>query len=197
MQTKKEFRETILHKRRSLSFNQRQSANQQIMLNVIQRPEIIEANVICSYVSVAEEVDTHGILEKLFELGKTVVVPKVNKGKTVTLYKIPSLKKLTPGSFHILEPEESDQSVQPFDVDAFIVPGVVFDYRGHRIGWGKGYYDKLLTGVTKPRIGLAFACQLVSSIPYSPYDKVMTTIITEKEIIEVGQEEQHGESKKK
>ncbi len=64
--------------------------------------------------------------------------------------------------------------------DLYIVPGVAFDRQRNRLGRGRGYYDKLLAGVTAPKIGLAFSVQMVDKVPRASYDIPMTRVITEK-----------------
>lgn len=69
------------------------------------------------------------------------------------------------------------------DVDLFIVPGVAFDRKGNRLGRGSGYYDRLLTGIGVPKIGLAYSFQIVAEVPHSSYDVPMTMVITEEETL--------------
>lgn len=66
--------------------------------------------------------------------------------------------------------------------DLFIIPGIVFDHNGWRLGWGKGYYDKLLSGVAVPKIGLAYQKQIVAHVPHTSYDVPMDTVVTEENI---------------
>lgn len=64
--------------------------------------------------------------------------------------------------------------------DLYIVPGLAFDRQGNRLGRGKGYYDRLLSGVTAPKIGLAFDVQLVAEVPHTLYDVPMDLVVTER-----------------
>ncbi|MCX8008989.1 MAG: 5-formyltetrahydrofolate cyclo-ligase [Patescibacteria group bacterium] len=90
----------------------------------------------------------------------------------------------------IVLPPEAEDAKQS---DCFIIPGIAFDRYGHRIGYGKGYYDRLLTGTRAPKIALAFHLQILPVVPHEPYDIVMDGIVTEKEIIY--RKEDYGEKK--
>ena len=149
---------------------------------LLSRPEIINAHVICIYVSLPTEVDTAGIIDQLLALRKIVVVPKVSQD-TLLLYQIRSRTDLAPGPYGILEPFDSLHSIDKSSVDVFIVPGKSFDRLGNRKGKGKGYYDRLLRAVHVRKIGLAYQYQIVTRLPVHSYDIPMDVIITEKETI--------------
>ena len=73
----------------------------------------------------------------------------------------------------------------PEKIDAFIVPGLAFDLRGARIGWGQGFYDRFFSNaeINGARIGIAFDFQLVGEIPCGAYDEKMDFIVTEKRVV--------------
>jgi 5-formyltetrahydrofolate cyclo-ligase len=156
---------------------EKKKADEDIFKKILSRPEIMQSVNICVYVSSADEVDTKRIIEHLLIIGKSVIVPKVCDDR-LALYKIRGFDELEAGSFGILEPKEGCPAVDTQQVHLFIVPGVAFDNKGRRLGRGLGYYDKLLTGVTAPRIGLAYPDQIVAEVPYSPYDIPMTAVVT-------------------
>jgi len=78
----------------------------------------------------------------------------------------------------IVKPEEAYKT----SVDLFIVPGLGFDRKLHRLGRGGGFYDRLLSEVTVPKIGLAYECQVLAEVPHTSYDIPMTALITEEEL---------------
>jgi len=78
----------------------------------------------------------------------------------------------------VLKPEEAVNKL----VDLFIVPGLGFDRKLHRLGRGGGFYDRLLANVTVPKIGLAYTCQVIAEVPHSSYDVPITALITEEEL---------------
>ena len=96
------------------------------------------------------------------------------------------IEDLIPSTFGIKEPKrERAQLLSPEEIDLFFVPGVAFDFTGTRLGFGGGYYDRLLAGLPyKPIIALAFEIQITSQLPCGPFDIKMKKIITEDRIIE-------------
>jgi 5-formyltetrahydrofolate cyclo-ligase len=158
----------------------KQKADAVIFKKVLSRPEIIQSKSICVYVSTHNEVDTKKIIEHLLVIGRNVVVPRIADDRLL-LYIIKSLDDLQAGIFGIDEPKEGTSRVDTSSVDLFIVPGLAFDRNGHRLGRGGGYFDKLLTGVTVPKIGLAYVKQIVAEVPYTSYDISMTALITEED----------------
>ena len=140
----------------------------------------------CIYISSKPgEVDTLGLIRTALAEGKRVCVPVIDqKDAGLGLAEIDSLDNLQPGYFGILEPCCSVR--QPYDSlpwDLAVVPGIAFDRRGHRIGFGKGYYDRLLAANSSPRVGLAFGFQVIEPFATLPHDVPMDLIITEKETI--------------
>jgi 5-formyltetrahydrofolate cyclo-ligase len=181
---KRDMRKQMLGIRRALSLEQKVAADRRIAEQLLGRVEVAAAQTICIYLSLSEEVDTKFIIAELFARKKTVVVPKV-VGVHLELEAITTLDDLNVGAFGILEPTSSARAAHSPDVDLYIVPGIAFDEEGFRVGWGKGYYDKLLAGTSVPRIGLAYTVQLIAQVPHTSYDVPMTVVITDKRIIEL------------
>jgi len=135
------------------------------------------ANVICTYLSTNDEADTHAMIRELFAKNeKKVVAPKI-EGGTIVLYQITSYQDVTKGTLGILEPNSHCSRVPISAIDLFIVPGVAFGQDGTRIGMGKGYYDRLLKGITTPTIGLAYPFQIFDSVPTTDTDTRLSHII--------------------
>ena len=134
------------------------------------------------YVSKKSEADTIEIIKHLLKNDKAVIVPKVENRKIVPC-KIKSIDELTKGEFGILEPRKA-KAVKKISIDFFIVPGLAFDMKGNRVGYGHGYWDRFLKGVEKKRIvGLAFESQIVDNIEAESHDIAVSKIVTEKRII--------------
>lgn len=146
------------------------------------------AQVVCAYVGVKSEVATLALLEEVCGAGKRLVVPVV-AGDSLALIRVVATAELAPARFGLLEPtaavcQRPDRRVQPAEVDLVLVPGVVFDRRGGRIGYGKGYYDRLLarTRTGAVTLGLAFESQVVGEVPMGPKDVRLQYLATEREI---------------
>ncbi|MCX6792347.1 MAG: 5-formyltetrahydrofolate cyclo-ligase [Candidatus Gottesmanbacteria bacterium] len=165
--------------RRIIPAAERMKADQKITDSVMARTEWKKAEIICLYMSTPDEVDTKPLLAAALNAGKTIVFPRVENGQLV-LHRIISVTDFTRGVYQILEPKKSTPIVDAASVDLFIVPGIVFDREGNRLGHGKGYYDRLLKGIDAPKIGLAYAMQMVAQVAHTSYDVPMTMVVTEK-----------------
>ncbi|MCX8174809.1 MAG: phosphoribosylglycinamide formyltransferase [Candidatus Micrarchaeota archaeon] len=157
-----------------------------IMDRFIHTKEFEAARCILLYSSIKSEVHTEGIIQSALSLGKRVVLPVTNKEeKRLELYEIKDVGELSPGAFGILEPKKDEaRRVEPQEVDLAVVPGVGFDRKGHRIGYGMGYYDALLKRVGGKKVALAYGFQVKDSIPSEPHDVSVDMLVTEDEVIE-------------
>lgn len=126
------------------------------------------------------------MIEKGLEKGKSILLPFV-EGSELRLSLIEDLaSELEPGSFGILEPKQNSRSNFPVQkVGLIIVPGLAFDFSGHRLGYGKGYYDRLLKQASPDTdfIGLAYEFQMKEELPHEEQDVPVHKIITEKRVI--------------
>lgn len=184
---KKTLREQILTKRKALTPSEIENKSNQIQHHLFSSPWYRSAQNILFYVSFNNEVDTHGMIKKALQNGKTVLVPKINTGdKTICASQLLSWEDLTTGAYSIKEPrEDCIRKISTSSVELLIVPGVVFDLCGNRIGYGMGYYDRLLKETIHAHsIGLAFECQLIKSIPTEEHDEKVEMIITEDRTIQ-------------
>ena len=187
---KKNVRTAYLDKRNAMDVGERRMASQKIAAWVFANKRFKAAQTVFVYVSFKSEVDTFKIIQKALKLGKRVAVPKVD-GPVMDFYEIHSLEELFPGNFGILEPQVQDkQPVIPMAGDVMLVPGAVFDRKGSRIGYGKGYYDRywdklISTYGSKPYlIALAFACQISpKKLPNEEHDKKIDCILTDRRVI--------------
>ncbi len=140
------------------------------------------------YLALKSEAQTEKIVQKSFEEGKRVFVPVVDRKKDELLIsELPDLKiNLVKGAYGVLEPVEKDRKITaPEIIDLAIVPGLAFDGEGARLGHGKGYYDRLLKRLSPHalRLGLAFGCQILPSIPYCEHDVRVHKVLTESETL--------------
>lgn len=146
-----------------------------------ERPEFKSAQKILVYLSKEGEVETHEEIQKLFEK-KDVFAPKIQE-RVMSIHPIRSWDNLEPGTFKILEPKNC-KSIASKELDLVLVPGIAFDKNGHRIGHGKGHYDRLLKHTSATKIGLAFHEQILDNeVPFEDHDIPMNLIITDKEIL--------------
>jgi 5-formyltetrahydrofolate cyclo-ligase len=142
-----------------------------------------DAETIAFYVSMEGEVDTHDIMQAAWAKGKRVITPRVSSGRSLDLCEINSLDDLEKGTYDILEPKSHCTVVKPDEIDLVVVPGIAFDRRGHRIGSGKGYYDRLLKKTKCIHVGLAYNFQIIDYIPEEDFDVPCQLVVTENELI--------------
>jgi 5-formyltetrahydrofolate cyclo-ligase len=183
---KTEILSRILKKRRCLTAAEIMEKSKQIKRRLFELKEYEEAKTILFYVSYGNEVSTHEMIKDSLAIGKRVVVPKVNeKDHSLCLSLLSKWEDLVICSYNILEPRlECIKEISLESIDLMILPGVVFDSQGNRIGHGFGYYDRLLKNKRKENIlALAFECQIVEKIPAEEHDIRVAKIITEDRII--------------
>ncbi|GLC88639.1 5-formyltetrahydrofolate cyclo-ligase [Lysinibacillus piscis] len=165
---------------------------------VLQEPYIIEGNMIGLTISNQPEVDTVHLIEALWQLGKRVAVPKCHaKTKQMSFYEIESFAQLEMVYMQLREPiPELCELVDAADLDVIIVPGVVFDSSGYRIGYGGGYYDRYLCNYERGKLlSLLFDEQLYERVPTEAHDYPVDIIITPTKRIDCVKERgvnQHG-----
>ncbi len=163
----------------------RERSSEIIIKRVVARPEFASANNVCCYISFRSEVQTRHLVNDLIESDKTLIVPWCD-GPILQLTEIRALDELTPRTQGILEPRDdvrksTSRNRHVDDCDVVIVPGLAFTTAGDRLGYGAGYYDRLLQKCSAPKIGIAFACQIVPTLPTEPTDIKMDFIVTETE----------------
>lgn len=181
--------------RRNFPELERQPANAAIFAHIMSLPEYRAAEVIHTFVSWRDEVDTHAIIKASFAAGKRVAVPRVPPDKSqLEHYFISDFAALVPGTLGILEPSSGPGvhlAPENTHFDVIFVPGLAFDRAGNRLGYGRAYYDQFLAGTMALKIGLAFALQIVDEVPVAPHDQRVDLIITEQEVIRAAMENAH------
>ena len=187
---KQTLKQQIFEKRNSLPKEEIREKSIKIKNNLFSLKEFNVAKNIMLYVSFNTEADTQKIIKELLnKKEKTIVVPYVTKGDfKLHLSELKSFNELKPKTFGILEPREMYiREFNPDKLDLVIVPGIAFDKKGHRIGYGYGYYDRFLKTIKKKavKIGLAFDFQLIESIPEEEHDVPMNIVVTDKEILRI------------
>lgn len=187
MNKKAHIRKDVLKKRGSISLQTKKAKDAVIKERLFSLPEFGQARVIFYFASFSSEVNTLMQIEEALRAGKRVVLPLVDKKISgLRLYEIKDLSELSPGVMGIPEPNVPQERQREInDIDLVIMPGVAFDPKGNRLGYGAGYYDKLLSGLTRqtPLIAIAYEEQIVDCIPHEPHDIRVHTIVTDLRVI--------------
>ncbi len=185
----KEFIRRQLIQRRSLLSDEEIRDKSNIIVERLKKTGRLEkAGTIMAYMCMKSEVFTRGLINDILAEGRTVCLPiVVEKEKKLEIYKIENIDSdVEPGAFGIYEPVKlPERIINPADIDLVLVPGVGFDIRKNRIGFGGGYYDRFLSQLRPEtvKIGLSFDCQVIHELPVEKFDEKMDIIITESRIL--------------
>ena len=178
-EAKKILRSNILKIRDSLSEEEVSRRSKSIEEKLFDDEFFKGAETVAFYIPKGNEVDTLPMIERALKEGKEVLVPVTNN--EISMCKFTSFDELVPGKFGVLEPKKrfpKDHAAQ-----LVLVPGVVFGNCMHRIGYGKGYYDKYFKNSKAYRVGICYDFQVVEHLPKHEHDVPMNRIITDKRLI--------------
>lgn len=176
---KQSLREQMLQQRRSLPAELLLHRSELAQRNLLGLAEFTGGNVVALYAPVRNEVDTAELFSAGRHAGKRMLFPRV-AGNALEFVEVSDWPELQPGTFGIAEPTGT-RVVEPALIEMMIVPGVAFDRRGHRLGYGKGFYDRYWH--QQPRhgllVGLAFDFQVVDRLPVEHHDIQLDLLVTE------------------
>lgn len=143
------------------------------------RLRLAETDTVYAYYSLPDEVNTHQLLDELLRQGKSVFLPKVIGAETMTWHPYEGRQSLHEGAFGIMEPTTGACDVAGvLSRSCILVPGVAFDAEGHRLGRGRGYYDRFLaTHSYIYKIGVCFDFQKVGEVPCDSFDISVDEVI--------------------
>ncbi|MBI5227136.1 5-formyltetrahydrofolate cyclo-ligase [Candidatus Micrarchaeota archaeon] len=176
---KNALRKEILAERDGLRETQILSMSLIIKEKLFSTEHFQKAKTVCFYLAKGSEVSTKNMIESALSLGKHVVVPVT--GEKIEFVHFTSFEDLRRGRFGV--PEPSTLKPHSEEPDLIVVPGIAFDLHLHRLGYGKGYYDKYLATSGAYRVGICYDFQVVPVLPRHEQDVPMDEVITEKRII--------------
>ncbi len=187
--TKRDMRLRAAALRDAMTHEERRAKSEEIEERLFGHAPFAAAQTAMFYVSFRSEVETGSMIRRALKEGKRITVPSVDVRKRLL---IPSEVKdcdaeLCAGAYGILEPRPEFLRPVPLkEIDFVVAPGLAFDRRGNRIGYGAGYYDRFIATLRPGAhvAALAFSCQIFDVIPNSVNDKKINAIITENGIIE-------------
>lgn len=186
---KKSFRKNALQIRANIPTDQRTLKSQKISKQVLSLPQTIKARTISVYVDFRSEVETRKLIQSLLDSGKIVALPVVHYDTwELKFVAISSLDCLIQTPKHIWEPAPGfGQEIPIQDLDLILLPGAAFDYRGNRLGYGGGFYDRVLSQRRSDTaaVGLAFTEQLVDAVPTEEKDEKVDAIVTDIGVIHI------------
>ena len=179
---KKGLRRYIREQKRHFTPQQLGEMSLDIMSSLLSNSHIQKADTILMYHSLPDEVDTRSALGQLLAMGKKVLLPKVVSETEMTIHEYTGQDSLQPSEpYGILEPTTPELSIVNCQLSiVIVVPGMAFDKHGHRLGRGKGYYDRFLSRIPNIyKIGVCFPFQLIDKVPSEPTDILVDEVLTD------------------
>ena len=183
---KQRLREERLAAREALSEQERSVLDDRITQKLLATSEYAEATTVLTYVSVSSEVSTRMFIECALRDGKTVAVPRCLPGHCLEFVAIASLEQLVAAPFNLLEPAKELPAVTEDQKNnsICIVPALLVDTKGYRLGYGAGFYDRFLSTYSGKKICLAYQQNLSREmLPHTEFDVPVDIVITESGVL--------------
>lgn len=183
---KQRLREERLAAREALSEQERSVLDDRITQELLATSEYAEATTVLTYVSVSSEVSTRMFIECALRDGKTVAVPRCLPGHCLEFVAIASVEQLVSAPFNLLEPSKdlSALTENHMNNSICIVPALLVDTKGYRLGYGAGFYDRFLSTYPGKKICLAYQQNLSRiMLPHTAFDVAVDVVITESEVL--------------
>ncbi len=173
-------RDSMKHLRSQMKVQDVKGASERIAARVMELEPVRRARTIMGFYPIHNEVDLRPLLNILKGEGKTILLPRVTGNKDIEAVIYNSQQELRAGVYGILEPQGDASS--PYTIDAVLVPGLVFDAQGYRLGYGAGYYDRFLPLLRKDafRCGVCYEYQVVDNVHPHPEDIPVHWIVTDR-----------------
>lgn len=174
MTTKKELRRMLRQRKQQPSAVEASAVIRQLKEN----PYFQQTRILLLYSALPDEVPTQTLLDELVAEGKTVLLPRVISDTEMELRRYTGTDDLQAGAFGILEPT-GERFTDYETIEVAVVPGMAFDIQGHRLGRGKGYYDRFLTKIPHAyKIGICHPSRLLDLVPTDDNDVLMDEVIS-------------------
>lgn len=181
---KNNLREFYKNKRINIKPTEKNQMDTALLENLLKLYKYKACKTVLTYVSLPMEVDTKAFINHSLKLGKRVAVPYCIPGtRTIDFYYINSLDELIKGTFSVLEPDitKSEKTID-FSDSICVLPGLCFDRKGYRLGYGKGYYDRFLADYSGSVIGVCYNNFIRNNLIHGRYDRRADIIVTDKKI---------------
>lgn len=172
---KKQLRRELILRRRQMSAEAKAQSDAIIFQRLL--PYLRQAGSVFTYVSTEIEVGTHELMSWCFRHNIPVAVP-VSGDSELTFYQVSSFEELAEGRFHILEPTERTVPLLPDENSLCIVPALLCDRTGLRLGYGRGYYDRYLAAFPGKSVVICYS-GFVGDVPAEPHDRRADLVITD------------------
>jgi len=182
-----DLKQEIEKKLTSLSEKDKKKRSRLIEDRLFEFANFLESRIALLYISQPLQVQTDRILKRCFDFSKLVILPVISDASEMRMVKIKNLKTnlVRDGEGSLIPDVERCQGVPIDCIDIAIIPGLVFDEKGGRIGSNEGYYNRLIPKlpITTRKVALAYEDQIVPQVPMEPNDKFVDIIISDSRII--------------
>lgn len=190
-QRKEELRRRLNEKRGRLEPSRRERLSRRACSHVRSMEAFVGADCVLFYYPLEEELDLRFCFEEARERGIDMAFPLVNqRTDQLDLYRVNNPERqLREGAYQVMEPSpDTATRVEPATVDLALTPGLAFDRRGNRLGFGKGYYDRLLGrfDANTDTAGVGYYFQLIERVPVEEHDRSVQFVVTERGVHEAG-----------
>jgi 5-formyltetrahydrofolate cyclo-ligase len=184
VQQKNQIREEMKKRRTQLSADAVQYLSLQVIEKLMSSPHLITAQRVAFYAPILNEVDVLPLGNSFLQQGKLVYFPRVVEGH-LEFCQVQNLDQIKKGKFGVMEPEIHIPVTLIQDIEVFMIPGLAFDQQKNRIGYGKGFYDQVLSQLDPKQlaIGICYDFQLLETIPDEVHDQKVHSIYTNQKII--------------
>lgn len=181
LQAKEELRRRMRSVRGAIPADARAARSRAMTERAVALDEYARARVVAGYVAVRSEADPAGVLSRAFADGKRVALPRVDATDALVLRAWSEGKTLVESELGIPEPPEEAPALAPDEIDLVLVPALAVDARGHRIGSGRGFYDRLLPLLTRAhKVAFVYDFQLLAEIPDTQGDARVDRVLTDR-----------------
>ncbi len=184
-ETKPSLRERILGRRNAVDPKTRATLSRAIVRDIVGTSAYRRSDAVMAYMNFGSELQTDEFVRRVLDGGRVLLLPRVNRRKgLLEVYRVRDpVRDLRVGTWGIREPRpDRCERVEPHVVDFVLVPGLAFDRRAGRLGYGGGFYDKLFADGLSPHSWLAagaFESQMVEEVPVNEHDVRMDVVVTE------------------
>jgi 5-formyltetrahydrofolate cyclo-ligase len=182
-EAKTALRERMRAARAAIPEAERARRSAEVARQVLELPEAAGAGRVFTFLSFGSEVSTAPLIERLRGRGAAIAVPVVEAGRMEAV-DLPPGAALVPSGYGAMEPAERVPAPPPA-IDLVVAPGLAFDRRGRRLGYGGGYFDAFLPRLRPgtPVVGVCFAEQVVDEVPAGEGDRAVHVVVTDAEVI--------------
>jgi 5-formyltetrahydrofolate cyclo-ligase len=184
---KEALRQRMSQLRRALPEDARRERSRALCARLIAHPAFATAEIVLAYAPLRFEVDPEAIVLAAHAAGKTVALPRVEQAtRTFRIHRYRPGDPLEESGHLIREPSPDAEVLPPEAVSLVLVPGLAFDAQGQRLGFGQGYYDRMLPKMgVAVRAGLCYELSLMPEVPHADHDVPMQLVVTDKRLLDL------------